>query len=97
MRLSNIVLLVSISVFLTSLCFGQAQIQYGSNNGKYISLHSTKIYYEDYGEGPALLLLYGGFGNIHTFAKVIPELSKHFRVIRTGRFSKLSINGRLVF
>jgi pimeloyl-ACP methyl ester carboxylesterase len=58
-----------------------AQIIYGSNNGKYITIKGTKVYYEEYGKGIPLLLLHGGFGSIHDFQKVIPELSKHFRVI----------------
>ncbi len=61
--------------------FGQEEIQFGSNNGQYISIFSTKIYYEEYGEGPVLLLLHGGLGSIHDFAKVIPGLSDQFRVI----------------
>lgn len=60
---------------------GSGQINYGSNNGKYITIKGTKVYYEEYGKGIPLLLLHGGFGSIHDFQKVIPELSKQFRVI----------------
>jgi pimeloyl-ACP methyl ester carboxylesterase len=66
---------------LLNPAFGQEEIQFGSNNGEYISIFSTKIYYEEYGEGPVLLLLHGGLGSIHNFAKVIPGLSDQFRVI----------------
>lgn len=56
-------------------------IKYGSNNGKYITIHDTKIYYEEYGQGTPLLLLHQGLGSIENLAGIIPELSKHFRVI----------------
>jgi pimeloyl-ACP methyl ester carboxylesterase len=59
---------------------GQETI-YGSNQGKYINILDTKIYYEEYGNGMPLLLFHGGFGSIHDFQKVIPKLSKHFSVI----------------
>ena len=60
--------------------YGQ-EIKYGSNHGKYITLSSTNIYYEEYGSGMPLILFHGGFGSIHDFQQVIPELAKHFRVI----------------
>ncbi len=76
-KLTILILFLSI-YFLKSN--GQ-EINYGSNNGKYITLKDTKIYYEEYGSGMPLLLLHGGFGSIHDFQHVIPELSNHFRVI----------------
>ena len=60
--------------------YGQ-EINYGSNQGKYITLSNTNIYYEEYGSGLPLLLFHGGFGSIQDFQKVIPKLAKHFRVI----------------
>lgn len=75
---------LAILVFVFAiLCFkGNGQeISYGSNQGKHISLSGTKIYYEEYGSGVPLLLLHGGFGSIHDFQEVIPELADHFRVI----------------
>ncbi|WP_420146820.1 alpha/beta fold hydrolase [Spirosoma sp.] len=56
-------------------------IHYGSNNGKYATIHGTKIYYEEYGTGTPLLLLHQGLGSIENLGGIIPELSKHFRVI----------------
>lgn len=56
-------------------------IKYGSNNGKYLTIHDTKIYYEEYGNGTPLLLLHQGLGSIENLSDVIPELSRHFRVI----------------
>jgi pimeloyl-ACP methyl ester carboxylesterase len=66
---------------LTLPCLGQGQINYGSNNGKYLTIRGTKVYYEEYGTGTPLLMLHGGFGNISDFKKCIPDLSKIFRVI----------------
>ena len=57
-----------------------AQIPYGSNNGKYLKIKDSKVYYEEYGQGMPLLLLHGGFGSISNFDKVIGPLSKHFKV-----------------
>lgn len=59
----------------------EKSIQYGSNHGRYVTIHNTKIYYEEYGEGIPLLLLHQGLGSIEDLAGIIPELSKHFRVI----------------
>jgi len=56
-------------------------INYGSNQGKYIKISNTNIYYEEYGSGMPLLLLHGGFGSIHHFQQVIPKFAKHFKVI----------------
>jgi len=81
MKKMNAILLFSLTSLLICPVFGQEQIQYGSNNGEYISIYSTQLYFEEYGEGPVLLLLHGGLGSISDFARVIPELSNHFRVI----------------
>lgn len=56
-------------------------IMYGSNHGKYVIIHQTKIYYEEYGKGVPLLLLHQGLGSIENLSGIIPELSKHYRVI----------------
>src|SRR6185295_15231755 len=68
---------------LVASCFTvkAQEVKYGSNNGKYISIRNTKIYYEEYGKGTPLLLLHGGMGSIADFKLCIPELSKHFRII----------------
>ena len=46
-------------------------IKYGSNNGKYLAIRDTKIYYEEYGSGTPLLLLHQGLGSIE-------NLSRHY-------------------
>lgn len=67
-------------IWSNSLVVGQ-QIHYGSNNGKYVSINKTKVYYEEYGKGTPLLLIHGGGVSIDCYRKVIPDLSKRFRVI----------------
>jgi pimeloyl-ACP methyl ester carboxylesterase len=73
-------LLLTLLCSFTFITYAQ-QIQYGSNNGKYISILNTKVYYEEYGKGTPLLLIHGGAVSISCFEKVIPNLSKQFRVI----------------
>jgi pimeloyl-ACP methyl ester carboxylesterase len=71
-------------ILLFTLIFSlgvNAQIKYGSNNGKYLTIKGTKIYYEEYGEGTPLLLIHGGFGSIIDFENVIPILSEKYKVI----------------
>ena len=75
------ILILFMCIVLKWECVSQSQTTYGSNNGKYLSIFQTKIYYEEYGKGIPLLLLHGGMGSIADFTKCIPELSKHYRVI----------------
>jgi len=77
MKFKTTLLLLTI-IFTVS---GNSQIKYGSNNGKYLTIKGTKIYYEEYGKGAPLLLIHGGFGSIADFEKVIPLLAKKHRVI----------------
>jgi pimeloyl-ACP methyl ester carboxylesterase len=74
-------ILLFVLFFCIDPIIAQQKIKYGSNNGKYISVLNTKIYYEEYGKGTPLLLLQGGMGSVEDFALCIPELSKHFRII----------------
>ena len=71
--------LIFITLFFQNIC--NSQINYGSNNGKYLTIRGTKIYYEEYGNGAPLLLLHGGFGDISDFKNNILELSKKFKLI----------------
>lgn len=77
MKLKNVLSLLILFLPLK----GMTQIEYGSNNGKYLSIKNTQIYYEEYGEGIPLILLHGGFGSIIDFEKVIPKLAEKYRVI----------------
>jgi pimeloyl-ACP methyl ester carboxylesterase len=74
-------ILTVIIIFFGDYALSRQQINYGSNNGKYISVFNTPIYYEEYGQGAPLILLEGGMGSIADFSLCIPELSKKFRVI----------------
>lgn len=75
--------LILISLLWTGCTTETSQEQYGSNDGRYITINNRKIYVEEYGQGTPLLLLSGGGINrsIKDFGKCIPGLSKHFRVI----------------
>ena len=68
-------------ILFCSSALAQKPIPYGSNNGRYINIRNTNIYYEEYGKGVPLLLLHGGMGSIADYALCIPGLSKHFHVI----------------
>lgn len=58
-------------------------IPFGKNDkaGKTAKVNGIRLYYEVYGEGEPLLLLHGNGQSIADFAKQIPELSKHYKVI----------------
>ncbi|MEJ8843449.1 alpha/beta hydrolase [Lacibacter sp. H375] len=75
--------LISVSLLWTSCNTRTDKIEFGSNNGNVININGKNIYYEEYGQGTPLLLLSGGGINrsIRDFAKCIPILSKHYRVI----------------
>lgn len=77
MRFKILILLFTLTFSLS----GIAQIKYGSNNGKYLTIRGTKLYYEEYGKGIPLLLLHGGLGSITDFKKCLPNLSKKYKVI----------------
>lgn len=50
-------------------------------NGKYINIEGTNIFTIDQGEGEVILLLHGFFGTSYSYRKLIPILSKKYRVI----------------
>lgn len=60
-------------------------IAYGNNPaaGNYLKMSDgTDIYYEVYGSGKPLILLHGGlYGDISEYEKLIPALSKYYKVI----------------
>lgn len=76
-------LAIFIIIFLlgSPVLFAQKPIPYGSNHGKYLLIFNKRIYYEEYGQGPPLIMLEGGMKSISDFSLCIPELSKHYRVI----------------
>lgn len=48
---------------------------------KYADVNGTRIHYAEAGEGDPLVLIHGFPQNWYMWRKVIPELSKHYRVI----------------
>lgn len=78
---TRIIQLVGLALFLNYQIVAQSSVEYGSNHGQYVQVNDTDIYFEEYGEGVATILLHGGLGSISNFERVIPELSKHFKLI----------------
>jgi pimeloyl-ACP methyl ester carboxylesterase len=74
-------IIVSLLIAICGTVNAQKGINYGSNNGKYVTAGNLKIYYEEYGTGIPLLMLHGGFSSISNFEKIIPEFAKRYRVI----------------
>lgn len=52
-----------------------------SEDGKFVHLQDAKIYYEEFGEGEAVILLHGFGRTLEDWKPYIPALSKSFRVI----------------
>jgi len=75
--------LILVSLLWTSCNTSTDKIEYGSNDGKQLSVFNKKIYYEEYGQGTPLILLSGGGldRSIKDFENCIPGLAKHYRVI----------------
>lgn len=72
-------LLIALLLFTVSHVNGQAAKPTQSG---YAPVNGTKIYYEVYGEGMPLILLHGAFYTIDlNWSQLIPELSKHRKVI----------------
>ena len=75
--------LITIQILLTSCNTGTDKIEYGSHEGKQVTIFNKKIYYEEYGSGTPLILLSGGGidRSIKDFENCIPGLAKYYRVI----------------
>lgn len=52
-----------------------------SANGKYHSVNGQKVYYEESGQGPALLLLHGFGRTLDDWKPFVADLAKSYRVI----------------
>ncbi len=81
MKTYSTIFIIAVFILMFNNLFGQKQIPYGSNKGKFVTIFDKKIYYEEYGKGVPLILLEGGLKNIGNFSLCIPALSKRFRVI----------------
>ncbi len=51
----------------------------------YLTVNGARIYFVTEGRGEPLVLLHGGLGSVEDFARQIPALAKHFRVIAFER------------
>lgn len=56
---------------------------FNHKDGHHVEIDGANIYYEQQGNqnGPALLFLHGGFGNIETFNSITPHLGKTWQLI----------------
>ncbi len=50
-------------------------------NATFVSVDGTRVRYVDAGEGPVVVLLHGFASSIENWVKVLPELTKSYRVI----------------
>ena len=57
------------------------EIQSGCSEGEFLQINGTSLYFEVRGQGESLLLMHGGGGSAEHFNHMLPELTKHFRVI----------------
>src|SRR3954462_745131 len=48
-----------------------------------VEVHGARLWYDEAGRGPALLVLHGGLGDSGLWEPVVPFLAEGFRVIRT--------------
>ncbi|HNP21611.1 MAG TPA: alpha/beta hydrolase [Panacibacter sp.] len=76
-------LLFTMLLCLTQICFAQSKIDYGNNAaaGKFYNIRGIKMYCEIYGSGKPLLMIHGNGGSIKAFEKNIPYFSKKYKVI----------------
>lgn len=79
-KLQNILVLILV-LHIAGQYKAQSSIEYGSNDGNYIQVLDSELYYETYGQGSPLILLHGGLGSISYFKNIIAELSENFTVI----------------
>jgi pimeloyl-ACP methyl ester carboxylesterase len=72
-------------IMLIAILLVQCSSNPGSRSGKNgtVTINQRKVYFEEYGQGPPLLMLSGGGLQRSTrdFEKCIPFLSAHFRII----------------
>lgn len=55
---------------------------YANNESDFIPINGMNVHIRDEGQGPVLVLLHGILSSLHTWDGWIPELTKHYRVIR---------------
>ncbi|GGH02947.1 alpha/beta fold hydrolase [Mucilaginibacter phyllosphaerae] len=67
---------------IAAFSFAQ-KIPYGKNAavGKYYEVRGIKLYVEEYGSGPPLLMIHGNGGDMSAFSENVPYFAKKYRVI----------------
>jgi pimeloyl-ACP methyl ester carboxylesterase len=68
-----------------SSAFAERPAKIDQGEGSYAQVGEQRFHYRISGKGPNLFLLHGGMSSSEDFLKVIPALSKHFRVITVDR------------
>lgn len=56
--------------------------KYATPDSNFAYLNHTMVHYRDEGEGPAVLLLHGSVQDLYDWDDWVPELTKHYRVVR---------------
>ena len=56
--------------------------RYATAPSRFVTVDGVSIHLRDEGSGPVLLLLNGHLGSLHMWDDWVPELARHFRVIR---------------
>jgi len=58
-------------------------VPYGNNPAAahYAKIKGATLYYEEYGQGKPILMIHGGLSSLSDFAKNIPVLARHYKVI----------------
>jgi pimeloyl-ACP methyl ester carboxylesterase len=81
--MKNILLLSSLLILTSEICFAQGAISYGNNKdaGKFYDIRGFKMYCEIYGQGQPLLIIHGNGGSIENFKKNIPYFAGKYKVI----------------
>src|SRR5436190_24111734 len=79
MKMSKIILLIALLLFTVFQVNGQ---KHKPTESGYAPVNGIKVYYEVYGQGMPIVLLHGAFYTIDmNWSQLIPELSKHRKVI----------------
>lgn len=68
-----------------TLTYEEVIARYGDAQSKFLVLEGNdgiRVHYKDEGQGPAVLLVHGTFGDLGDWDGWVPELTKRFRVVR---------------
>lgn len=56
--------------------------KYATPDSSFAYLNHTMVHYRDEGQGPAVLLIHGSVQDLYDWDDWVPELTKHYRVVR---------------